>query len=94
MDQDRHRLNGTTLGHNYGTVGPDVSTMGGVCRTAFYLNGYLYDGATTAANASTATIVGVNTADRRHSELHLHRRLAAKPGHRLGDHRQTTTCSN
>ncbi len=51
---------GTTLGTNYGTVGPDISTIGGVCRSAFYLNGYLYDGATTAANANSATVVGVN----------------------------------
>ena len=53
--------NGTTLGQNYGTVGPDISTMGGNCNSAFYLGGYLYDGATTAATSSSATVVGVNT---------------------------------
>ena len=54
--------NGTTLGHNYGTVGPDISTIGGNAASAFYLGGYLYDGATTAATASAATVVGVNAA--------------------------------
>jgi YD repeat-containing protein len=53
--------NGTTLGHNYGTVGPDISTIGGNSTSAFYLSGYLYDGATTAASANSATVVGVNT---------------------------------
>ena len=52
--------NGTTLGHNYGTIGPDISTMGGNCRTAFYLNGYLYDGAPISADSSSATVVGAN----------------------------------
>ena len=61
----------STLGQNYGTIGPDISTMGGDCQTGFYLKGYLYDAATTAVKANNATLVGVSTSDGTTRNLNL-----------------------
>lgn len=56
--------NGNTLGQNYGSVGPDISTIGGNSLSAFSLDGYLYDGATVSpTSAASATLVGVSTVD-------------------------------
>ena len=51
----------STLGHNYGPIGPDLSAQGGVARSGFLLSGYLYNGY--ATSVSPVTFDGVKTAD-------------------------------